>query len=221
MYRIGIVEDSGDEIHKIERTLDFFYTDFDMSYYFSDRIYTPENIVEKLSNDIIMDIQSDKIDGLIIDYKVMLDDIIVEGNEIYREINMIIPKFPIIILTEIVDEPEGKVYMDADKVYRKSTFFNFESRASKDMYTKFFKNMDHYRKNRQQYKDQLNKKKEILVSEGIKEETILEIVELENELSKYENIGNDSSDSLLDRDSIEKAINLIKQVDEMIDDEKS
>lgn len=69
-----------------------------------------------------MDIQSDKIDGLIIDYKVMLDDIIIEGNEIYREINMVIPKFPIIILTEIVDEPEGKEYMDADKVYRKSTF---------------------------------------------------------------------------------------------------
>lgn len=146
MYRIGIVEDSGDEIDKIERTLDFFYTDFDMSYYFSDRTYTPENIVGNLSNDIIMDIQSDKIDGLIIDYKVMLDDIIIEGNEIYREINMVIPKFPIIILTEIVDEPEGKEYMDADKVYRKSTFFNFESRASKDMYTKFFKNMDHYRK---------------------------------------------------------------------------
>lgn len=89
------------------------------------------------------------------------------------------------------------------------------------MYTKFFKNMDHYRKNRQQYKDELNKKKETLVSEGIKEETILEIVELENELSKYENIGSDSSDILLDSDSIEKAINLIKQVDEMIDDEKS
>ena len=112
MYRIGIVEDSGDEIDKIERTLDFFYTDFDMSYYFSDRTYTPENIVGNLSNDIIMDIQSDKIDGLIIDYKVMLDDIIIEGNEIYREINMVIPKFPIIILTEIVDEPEGKEYIE-------------------------------------------------------------------------------------------------------------
>lgn len=48
MYRIGIVEDSGDEIDKIERTLDFFYTDFDMSYYFSDRTYTPENIVGNL-----------------------------------------------------------------------------------------------------------------------------------------------------------------------------
>ncbi|MBC1424175.1 hypothetical protein HCI96_04145 [Listeria seeligeri] len=221
MYRIGIVEDSEDEIAKIERTLDFFNIDFDMSYYFSERTYTPENIVEKLSSHIIIEIQSDKIDGLIIDYKIVLDDIIIEGNEIYREINMVIPKFPIIILTEIVDEPEGKTYMDADKVYRKSTFFNFESRTSKDMYTKFFKNMDHYRGNRQRYRDELNKKKETLVSEGIKKETILEIVDLENELSKYENIGNDSSDSLLDSDSIAKAINLIKQVDEMIDNEKS
>lgn len=149
MYRIGIVEDSGDEIDKIERILDFFYIDFDMSYYFLDRIYIFENIVGNFLNDIIMDIQFDKIDGLIIDYKVMLDDIIIEGNEIYREINMVILKFFIIILIEIVDEFEGKEYMDVDKVYRKLIFFNFESRVFKDMYIKFFKNMDYYRKNRQ------------------------------------------------------------------------
>ena len=50
----------------------------------------------------------------------------------FKRIKEEVPKFPIIILTEVVEESTEPDFIDADKVYKKKDFYKIESEYSKE-----------------------------------------------------------------------------------------
>ena len=101
-------------------------------------------VAAPIANAVINDIVNDKIQVLIVDYKIIVSTALVEGTEIFRRISETVPKFPIIILNNVPEDCYKKEFVDADKVYSKGRFFKLEENYSKEKTLNIFRNMDNY-----------------------------------------------------------------------------
>ena len=63
-----------------------------------------------------------KLSSLIVDYKIIVKTYKIKGTEIFKKIKEEVPKFPVIILTEVVEESTEPDFVDADKVYKEKRF---------------------------------------------------------------------------------------------------
>ncbi len=124
MYIIGLIDDEESQLSKIRRTIKTNAKkeeqyDF-KSYLISDKA---SDVVSDVFEEVIDDIKNMKLSSLIVDYKIIVKTYKIKGTEIFKKIKEEVPKFPVIILTEVVEESTEPDFVDADKVYKKKDFY--------------------------------------------------------------------------------------------------
>ena len=159
MKNIGLLDDDLEEVKSIRRTIQhqsqktgidqkygekYSFVEYDANKYNSD-------LKVELIREIIEDINEGKLDTLIIDFKLMANGNMMNGTEIYDTILKAVPKFPCVILTQIVDDCRVVDYMDPDKIYDKRRFFSISDEKDVNIgHTSFekvrniFRNMEIY-----------------------------------------------------------------------------
>ena len=188
-YYIGIIDESQDEILDIERTI---------------LINKPENVMEdqisfvdyplpgdaktlpdETTKAAIKNIIEGALHALIVDYKIIVESTCIEGTEIFERISSLLPKFPIMILTNVPDDCYAKAFVDADKVYAKHDFFKVDEDYSKEKTLNIFRNIENYKHQCARLSASLGEQLSALASRGYVPEIYQEIIRLEKELSEY------------------------------------
>lgn len=213
VIKIGIVEDKESELDNIKR---IFYSYYKENCDFQDYIIDEYGEKEELVNKILDDIQNTRIDVLVVDYLISREGFKIVGNEVYESVKKHIQNFPVIILTQYVDDSQRSEIIDPDKVYRKSIFFDINTQESKDS----LKNIDISIRNFQKQKEEIEQKilyeQQKIKEREIDPSVLINLSELELNLNKY--IVSDSAtelDKLFDTSQLECAVKLIKDLGEL------
>ena len=145
MFVIGLIDDEEPEQRKIRRTIKTIANngvEFDFKTYAipADK----KTAIDELTAEVLSDISDKKITALIVDYKLMFEAFKVEGTEILKKINDEVYQFPVIVLTERVEDSVKAEYVDADKVYAKRKFFKLEDEYSIQKVSNIFDSMRKY-----------------------------------------------------------------------------
>lgn len=213
MINIGIVEDKESELDNIKGC---FYGYYRGDCGFQDYIIDEYGEKEELVNKILDDILNTRIDVLVVDYLISREGFKIVGNEVYESVKRHIQNFPVIILTQYVDDSQRSEIIDPDKVYRKSIFFDINTQESKDS----LKNIDISIRNFQRQKEEIERKilyeQKKIKDREIDPSVLINLSELELNLNKY--IVSDSAtelDKLFDTSQLECAVKLIKDLGEL------
>lgn len=213
VINIGIVEDKESELDNIKRC---FYGYYRGDCGFQDYIIDEYGEKEELVNKILDDILNTRIDVLVVDYLISREGFKIVGNEVYESVKKHIQNFPVIILTQYVDDSQRSEIIDPDKVYRKSIFFDINTQESKDS----LKNIDISIRNFQKQKEEIEQKilyeQQKIKDREIDPSVLINLSELELNLNKY--IVSDSTtelDKLFDTSQLECAVKLIKDLGEL------
>lgn len=213
LINIGIVEDKESELDNIKRT---FYSFYKENCDFQDYIIDEYGEKEELVNKILDDILNTRIDVLVVDYLISREGFKIVGNEVYESVKKHIQNFPVIILTQYVDDSQKSEIIDPDKVYRKSIFFDINTQESKDS----LKNIDISIRNFQKQKEEIEQKildeQQKIKDREIDPSVLINLSELELNLNKY--IVSDSATELyklFDTSQLECAVKLIKDLGEL------
>ncbi len=213
LFNIGIIEDTRDELLRIQRTIFFEIenTNNKVDYKWYDFNC---NDFDSMFGEIIEDIKESKISLLIIDNKILCKNgSKYDGTYLYERIRNVFQKFPMIILTNYKDEAYNSPYVDPDKVYQKERFFSGGNYTSEKVDI-IFKNIIRYEnlkkqaitKNEQAINDYVEN-----IDPNMEYQLINAIMTNEQELDKY---------SPVDTSYLEKVISLdeIKDIVAILDD---
>lgn len=222
-YHIGIIDEDIDEIAYIERTIIINRPDDigedQIEFYAYPLTDSADTLSERISDSAISDVIAGKIDALIIDYKIIVKEALVEGAEIFKSLSAEIPKFPTVILTNVPEACYGKEFVDADKVYAKRSFFKVEGSYSKEKTLNIFRNMDNYRSQRAMLSTQLNEQLDKLTVKGYSVETIQNIVEIEKSLDDFCPQQQTIVEKSLNISELKNAVDLIQEAKSFLGEE--
>lgn len=216
MYKIGLIDDDKMETKKIRMTIKE-HAPKDYEYEFKNyNLDNTSNLIEKLSDTLIKDIIDNKINGLIVDYKLMIEKNKVKGSKIFEIIKNEIQEFPVIILTNVADDCRILDCIDPDKVYEKRGFFKINEEESKIKVENIFINMTRYKEKRNSIKESINKLKCEINDKGIEAETYDKLIDSETEFSKYCPNLQTELDKVLDTKKLRETVNMLKDIDEVL-----
>lgn len=221
-YVIGIVDEDIEDIEDIERTIIInkpeAIVEEQIVFQKYDIPADTESIISTISDEITQDIISNKIQSIIIDYKIISNTECIEGTDIFRKINEIAPKFPVIILTNLPQDCYAKEFVDADKIYSKGQFFKVSEAYSKEKTLNIFKNMGNYSSLRAKLSTKLNSCLSTLETQGYSQETLCEIIETEKLLDNYYPQQQSTIEKELNVTDLKSAVDLIKEVNGILGD---
>lgn len=170
---------------------------------------------EELLDEIRTDIINDKINLLVVDFKLDTKKTIIAGWEILDFMHEETPDFPVVILTNVPDESKNSESTDADKIYAKKTFLNPELSETKERVHNMQLHMEKYIKHRQELEAKLN----VAINKyhnGIDIDNVTgEIVEIENKLSRYKQIYQSAVDKNIDIKNLESAFEILNKLKAM------
>lgn len=186
MIKIGIIDDSESERMDIQVSI-------------LDNVDNPETVSfkeyelerkakDELIDEIRTDIIEENINCLIVDFKLDTSICVISGAEIVEFMHDETPEFPTVILTNAPDESKESSVTDADKVYAKVIFLDPEETRTAEMVKNLFLNMQKYLDNRHRLEGELNKQIAIYNKDATGNDTVLKILEIENELDRYKQI---------------------------------
>lgn len=185
------------------------------------KIYVLENengiSINKLSNDILKDISEEKISTLIIDQKIMGNAGEIEGAEIFKNIKQQVDKFPIIMLTNVAEECVENVYVDPDKVYRKSDFFSIDEEKSIEQVKKIFINARKYIETRKKIEAKLRVLESEISQTGNDAEIVNEIIDNEEKLSELKPTDYTNIEKIINPQKIKDVIDLLNEVNNLLE----
>lgn len=127
--RIGLIEDNRGQRASIQRTLRYYYSTWlsgasdalDFKTYELSPVPELRDNLEKL---LLSDILEEKIQSLIVDYKLDTLRSVLKGNDIVAFLHENVPDFPVVILTNAPEPSKKEDEIDPDKVYSKRIFLN-------------------------------------------------------------------------------------------------
>lgn len=218
MYTIGLIDDEESQLKAIRRTIktnaskEISY-DF-KSYILSDDI---DNLVKKVFSEVMQDIIDHKISALIVDYKIIVRTTKIKGTDILQKIQDKVPKFPVIVLTEVVRESTEPDFVDADKVYKKKDFFKLESDYSKEKVFNIFDSMKKYNGQRDSIELSIEDLKGKLVQGSVGREAIGSILELESRLDDFVPTDQTQIDKIFDEEKAKEIVNLIERANALLE----
>lgn len=217
MYKIGIIDDDSSQIRDIRRVLkenwpNEFKTQLFLKNY---NIIDSEDLCDNLFNEIINDINKCNINGLIVDYKIMTNKVKIQGTDLFERIKKLLLRFPIIILTEKVEESLTPLFMDADKVYSKKEFLKINDIYSKEKVHNLYHNINKYLENIARIKQKLNSLRDEYLKDNITQQNLTELFMLEQELGQYilADSPTDVSQDLVN--DLKEIVELINKVENM------
>ncbi|SHM36023.1 hypothetical protein SAMN02746066_01672 [Anaerosporobacter mobilis DSM 15930] len=217
MYTIGLIDDEESQLKAMRRTIKI-NAPRSVEYDFKSYSLSKESgkLVDEVFRDVMHDIVNEEIGCLIIDYKIMVRTTKIQGTEIFRKIKEVVPKFPIIILTEVVEESIEPDFIDADKVYRKRDFFKLEEEYSKDKVHNIFDSMRKYVSQRDSLKLTLFDLKEKL-AKGNESDMIKEVLKVESEIADFLPSDQSQIDRVFDEGKVKKIVELIEKANNMLE----
>ncbi|AEY65603.1 hypothetical protein [Clostridium sp. BNL1100] len=218
MYIIGLVDDEDSQIKAIRRTIKTNAPQQE-EYDFKSYSLSEESgkLVDEVFNNVMSDIVNLKISCLIIDYKIMVKTTKIKGTEIFGKIKETVPKFPIIILTEVVEESIEPDFVDADKVYKKREFFKLDEEYSKEKVSNIFDSMKKYVNKRDSLQLTLESLKDKMVKGSAVEDNIREVLKVESELDDFLPTEQTQIDKVFDEKKAKKIVELIEKANSMLE----
>ena len=188
-YKIGIIDEDVADIEYIERTILInkpeSITDEQVEFWRYPLPTETENVYDSVVKSIVSKIISGEIHALIVDYQIIISATSLEGTEIFNKLSKIVPKFPLIMLSNMPDDCYSKEFIDADKVYSKRAFFKIKDVYSIEKVTNIFRNMDNYISQRSKLSARLTEQLARLEKDGYSSETLQSIIETENLLDGF------------------------------------
>ena len=219
-YIIGIIDEDLEDIQDIKRTIIVNKPENIADDRIDFELYTiPENasgLTDDIAKAVINDIVSEKIQVLIVDYKIIVSTALVEGTEIFRRISETVPKFPIIILTNVPEDCYKKEFVDADKVYSKGQFFKLEESYSKEKTLNIFRNMDNYVTQRSKLSTKLANHLSLLEKQGYSEQTLKDIIETEKMLDNFFPQQQTTVEKDLNVTELKNAVELLREANDLL-----
>lgn len=219
-YIIGIIDEDQQDIEYIERTILINKPDNIADDHIVFQEYSLDQNVaclhNKIVNSVISDIIDNRINAIVVDYKIIVSSSFVEGTEIFKRISETVPKFPLIILSNVPDDCYKKEFVDADKVYSKREFFKIEETYSKEKTLNIFRNMDNYIGQRAKLSTQLNEHLSKLENDGYSEETLKAIILTENLLDDFCPQQQSTIEKSLNVSELKNAVDLLEKAKGLI-----
>lgn len=217
MYLIGLIDDEESQLKAIRRTIkanakvDEQY-DF-KSYLISDHA---SDVVSDVFEEVINDIVALRLSSLIVDYKIIVKTSKIKGTEIFERIKEEVPKFPVIILTEVVEESTEPDFMDADKVYKKKDFYKIESEYSKEKVFNIFDSMRKYVDQRDRLQVTIDDLKQKLATGSLGREAIEQILSLESQLNNFVPTEQSQIDKVFDEQKAKEIVALLEKANALL-----
>ena len=218
MYIIGLIDDEESQLSKIRRTIKTNAKkeeqyDF-KSYLISDKA---SDVVSDVFEEVIDDIKNMKL-SLIVDYKIIVKTYKIKGTEIFKKIKEEVPKFPVIILTEVVEESTEPDFVDADKVYKKKDFYKIEGEYSKEKVFNIFDSMRKYVGQRDKLQLTIDDLKQQLAKGSLRhEEVVGNILALESQLDDFVPTEQSQIDKVFDEQKAKEIVALIEKANALIE----
>lgn len=209
MIQIGIIDDVPCDREDIKVSiLDNFEN--------KDLISFKDYVIEKKSKEsLFKEIQTDiienRINGLIVDFKLDTTAEIITGAEIVNFMHEETPNFPVVILTNVPEDSKESAVTDADKVYAKKLFLNTDSQDSKAMVHNIMLNIRKYMDNRCKLEGELDIVLNKLLESPDNEQLLSKVIALETNLSKYKQIFQSSYTNRVDLNSIRELAELLEK----------
>lgn len=210
MYTIGIIDDKEGEradiqvsiLENVPNAEEFEFKEYDLDH----------RVKEELFQEIIADITEERIQTLIVDYKLDTAQNVIKGWEIVDFVHGKVPEFPVVILTNVPDESRESDYIDADKVYPKVIFLDTAQEEATRMVENIMLNIQRYVKRRKDLEGNLVRALEKLDKNSTDEGIIRDVLKIEDELGKYK----ESDQTYLDRKvDLTEVKNLLQELKEM------
>lgn len=218
MYTIGLIDDEENQLKTIRRTIktnakgDEKY-DF-KAYLISDNA---TDFIERVFEEVINDIRELKLSSLIVDYKIIVKTSKIKGTDIFKKIKEEVPKFPVIILTEVVEESTEPEFVDADKVYKKKDFYKIESEYSKEKVFNIFDSMRKYIGQRDKLQLTIDDLKQKLTEGSLGREAIGSILSLESQLDDFVPTEQSQIDKVFNEEKAKEIVALIEKANELLE----
>lgn len=218
MYIIGLIDDEETQLKKIRRTIKTNAKanekyDF-KSYLISDNA---SDVISEVFEQVISDIRESKLSSLIVDYKIIVKTTKIRGTDIFKRIKDEVPKFPIIILTEVVEESTEPEFIDADKVYKKKDFYMIESEYSKEKVFNIFDSMRKYHNQRDKLQLTIEDLKQKLTDGSRGREVIGDILSLESQLDDFVPTEQSQIDKVFDENKAKEIVALIEKANDLLE----
>lgn len=219
-FIIGIIDEEQKQLRDIRRTVKINMPSDEQEPKFHEYELSgnADTLPLEVSQRVVADILKGSIDGLIIDYKIMIKTASVEGTDIYKIIHDHAPEFPIVILTDWPNECYKKDFIDADKVYEKCKFFKVDEDYSKSKVFNLFQNMKRYKNVRNGLELEHMTLQSRLEQEGSAADLIDELVKTETKLSDYKPLELTQFEKAYDPIKIKETIELLKEVDSLLEE---
>lgn len=211
MFYIGMIEDDKAEASSAMLSL---IENSDQVEEQSFKIYPLQkkpDFKKELFDNITEDIRDNRIQGLIVDYKLDTMDEVLEGIEVVNFVHELVPEFPVIILTNVPDTSKKNDKADPDKVYAKEIFLNNEKQETKDMVYNIIRNLERYVKKRVELETKREQLLNLVVDNTEDSETYETLLETERELNRYAPIGMTEIDNTYQVDNMKEALELLKE----------
>ena len=219
--KIGIIDDDNTHVNDIKRVFARYSKIEDSSLSFSyESFYNDKNSdYESLLNNIMDAINTQTVDCLLIDYKLMFVHETNKGADIINEIRDTLPEFPCVILTGRGDECVKELRVDPDKIYVKEDFLAIGTDKSNMLVKKIIANVIIVKQRIKTLTAQINDLKNQIKTgtDAFTNETIGKIIECESKLSKYCVLGQSEVDKIYDSQAMEKIVSLIEKANELLD----
>jgi len=218
MYIIGLIDDEESQLKKIRRTIKTnakVNEQYDFkSYLISDNA---SDVVSEVFEQVISDIKDSKLASLIVDYKIIVKTSKIKGTDIFKRIKEEVPKFPIIILTEVVEESTEPEFIDADKVYKKKDFYKIESDYSKEKVFNIFDSMRKYNEQRDKLQLTIEDLKQKLTDGSRGRDVIGDILSLESQLNDFVPTDQSQIDKIFDESKAKEIVALIEKANDLLE----
>ncbi|EOS27239.1 hypothetical protein C806_00207 [Lachnospiraceae bacterium 3-1] len=214
MYRIGIIDDAQSERADIQVSV------LDNVGWNAEIEFKEYELEARTRQDIVSEIRQDVEDGniqaLIVDFKLDTTADVIKGWEIIEFMHEETPEFPVVIMTNAPDESKESQYTDADKVYAKKIFLRPELDTTKELVKNIMLNMERYTVRRKDLETQLAVALKKLDGNGANQETLEEIIKIENELSRYKQIYQTRMDTALDMSDLREAFAELEKYEKLL-----
>lgn len=217
-YMIGIVDDDNTHVLDIKRVFARYGKINNINIDFQTFYRNEDNDYQQIISSVIETIRDQKVDCVIIDYKLVFVQETNRGADLINEIRDIVSEFPCIILTGRAEECIQEFKVDPDKIYVKRDFLAIATPKSDEMVKKILMNIDIVKQRKAVLQAEINTLKEQLREfDGDSNKIIEEIISLESKLAKYCVVGQTEIDKFYDSTALEKIVDLLDQANELLD----
>ena len=218
IFSVGMIEDDIAEASAIMLSLDVNSDQLDVNSFKLYELEKSQGFREQLFRSMKQDITENRVQCIIVDYKLDTLKEVLEGIEVVNYLHEEVPEFPVVILTNVPDRGKENDDADPDKVYPKEVFMKPDDPGTVEMVFNIVRNMERYVKKR----SELELRREQLLNQVVEnaeaEDSVYgNLLSVEKELAKYVPIELNMIDEAYDMGDMEKALAALQEYKKLLE----